>query len=210
MAKSVDGSCLLDRIVETGEEPRRSTLIGLHDENSTHTEILPLLREVSDGRQLIAPRSARWSRFGGGGRFSWFSCVTPPLIEPTGFGDGLIQLERLLLDHAAPRDSAQATVILGIGQGATMALALAALWPELVAGVVAIGGSWPIVPGWTIPRRDMSGLRVLLVAGTDLARERLCELRADMSEIARRDDVALATAIRHWISDEPSAEARRI
>lgn len=199
----VSTSCILDRILEEGHDFARGAIIALHAENSTHTDMLPLLRRVADGRRVIVPRSARWSRFGEGGRFSWFTSVNPPLIEPIGFGDGLMQLERLLLDHAAEHPASRDTVVMGIGQGATMALALAALWPELVGRLVAIGGFWPVIPGWVMPDRDMVGVRVLLVGSEGPARERLRELGAEVSEIATADDQTLAAAIHHCISDEP-------
>lgn len=194
---------MLDRIIEEGEGPSRGVLIGLHDENSTHTEILPLLRRISDGRRVIAPRAARWSRFGDGGRFSWFTSVAPPLIEPIGFGDGLMQLERLLLDHAAEHEAQRDIVVVGIGQGGTMALALAMLWPELVTRIVAIGGFWPVIPGWDMPDRDMAGLQVLLAGAAVGAGERMCALGAEVTEMATTDDPTLVAAIRHCISDEP-------
>jgi pimeloyl-ACP methyl ester carboxylesterase len=121
---------------------------------------------------------------GDGGRFSWFTSVAPPLIEPIGFGDGLMQLERLLLDHAAEHEAQRDIVVVGIGQGGTMALALAMLWPELVTRIVAIGGFWPVIPGWDMPDRDMAGLQVLLAGAAVGAGERKCALGAEVTGMA--------------------------
>lgn len=200
IADTAGDRCVLETAIEAGDHVQPGTIIGLHDENSTHVEVLDLLREVSTGQRLIAPRSARWSRFDGGGRFSWFSCVNPPLIEPIGFGDSLIQLERLVLDHSAQGPGERTIMIIGIGQGATMALALAMLWPELCAGVVAIGGSLPAVPGWTAPARAMPGLPVLLVAGADHTQQKLAQLGARIVERPACDAAALAAMVRRWIS----------
>lgn len=199
-------TCVLDRIVEGDGERYDGTLIGLHDQDSMHVEVLPLLRSVADGRRVIAPRSARWSSLEDGGRFSWFSSVAPPLIEPIGFGDGLIQLERLAFEYAAA-NSTRGTVVLGIGQGATMALALGALWPELFKGVIAIDGTWPNVPGWTVPETDMAGVRALLVAGTDDTRSELLRRGAivvgiDAPQSKQLTDPGLTATLRQWMVGE--------
>src|ERR1044072_9228109 len=127
-AKSIDENaasiCVLERIVE-GDEGSDGTLVGLHDECSTHADILPFLRSIADGRRIVAPRSARWSGYGQGGRYSWFSGVAPPLVEPIGFGDALLQLEGLALEQRGTTSS-RGTTMVGVGQGGTMALMLAA------------------------------------------------------------------------------------
>lgn len=199
-ADAVGNRCVLETATEPSGSKPADTIICLHDENSTHGEILGQLRDVATGQRMIAPRSARWSRFGGGGRFSWFSCVSPPVIEPIGFGDSLIQLERLVLDCAAQGPHEQKITLIGIGQGATMALALALLWPELCANVVAIGGSLPVVPGWSAPARKMPGLPVLLIASDNDTQQKLAELGARVVAMAGCDPAALVATIRQWMS----------
>jgi pimeloyl-ACP methyl ester carboxylesterase len=191
--------CVLDTVVEPGDRPRGGAIVGLHDENSAPGEILPLLRALSMGRTVIAPRSARWSRFGGGGRYSWFSSVHPPLIEPVGFGDSLIQLERLVLDWSSRDLGERGITIVGQGQGATMALALATLWPEILEGVVAIGGSLPVVPGWTAPVNPLESLRVLLVECPEGTSRSLARLGAQVSERRIHSEAELADVAGQWL-----------
>lgn len=199
-ADGTGNRCILETATAPGSPMAPGTIICLHDENSTHVDILGLLRKVSTGQRLISPRSARWSRFGGGGRFSWFSCANPPAIEPIGFGDSLIQLERLMLDCDAQGLGERTVTLIGIGQGATMALALAMLWPELCTNVVAIGGSLPVVPGWSPLAREMPGLPVLLIAGDDDTQQKLGERGARVVAMAACDEAALAATIQQWMS----------
>jgi pimeloyl-ACP methyl ester carboxylesterase len=191
-------ACVLERVVEADCSASEGTLIGLHREHSTHVETLPLLRMVADGRRIIAPRSARWSGYGDGGRFSWFSSISPPLIEPVGFGDTLIQLESLLIEHQ-DTGSSLGTTVLGLGQGCAMALTLAALWPELIRGVIAVDAMWPQAPGWTLLGRDMASVRALVVGGDSGTREQLTSRGADLTEVEPiTSEPLLAELCRNW------------
>lgn len=53
--------------------------------------------------------------------------------------------------------------LLGVEQGAIMALAAAAAVPDLLSGIIAIGGTSPIVPGWEPPLAPLDGLPMLLI-----------------------------------------------
>lgn len=194
-------ACVLERIVEVGEAGQDATLIGLHDAHSTASEVLPFLRQIGGGQRIVAPRSARWSAYGRGGLYSWYSSVSPPLVEPVGLGDGLIQLEALVLEEAV-RDPAGGITLAGIGQGGTMALVLAALWPELFRAVIAIDALCPTVPGWRLPVLGMSATPVLLAgAGID-AREQLAARGAPVIEIGgMQAGLELASACRQWLSE---------
>lgn len=195
--------CVLERIVVSGKLGRDGTLIGLHGEYSTHGEILPLLKQVAGGRRIVAPRSARWSAYGDGGRFSWFSNIMPARIEPIGFGDALLQLEQLAFEFADDR-SARGMVLFGTGQGGTMALALGALWPELFTEIVTIDAMWPTVAGWSLPTRDMSGIRALLVGPDEATRRTMSELGAQVTTCESRSagnsaGLDSGDAIRNWM-----------
>jgi phospholipase/carboxylesterase len=203
--------CVLERVVEQSETAAARTMIGLHGEDSTHGDMLPLLREIGGGWRLVAPRSARWAAFGGGGRYSWYSNVRVPAIEPVGFGDALIQLETLLLDEAQADGGASPLVLVGAGQGGTMALALAAIWPDLVDGVIVIAAGWPQVAGWDPPPSDMSRVAVLLVGASGDAAARLRSRGARPSEInCGTDQKAIAMSCRRWLDAKPFPKPERI
>jgi pimeloyl-ACP methyl ester carboxylesterase len=104
----------------------------------------------------------------------------------------LRQLELLLLEqtHAVSGVSPVCT-LLGYDQGACMALALAALWPERVSAIIAIGGYWPKVNDWEIPYREMR-LPALMIP--DRATESNCAVDA-ASELHRRG--AAVSGVRH-------------
>src|SRR5690606_4460323 len=54
-------------------------------------------------------------------------------------------------------------LLLGLDQGALLALSLACVWPETVSGVAAIGGYLPEIPGWVPDDLPLHGMPVLLV-----------------------------------------------
>jgi pimeloyl-ACP methyl ester carboxylesterase len=199
MSDDPPSACVLECIVDGDQASCDGTLIGLHDDQSTHLEILPLLRAIADGRRIIAPRSARWSGYDRGGRYTWFSSISPPLVEPVGFGDTLIQLESLVLDHQDTA-TARGMTVLGLGQGGAMALTLAALWPELIRAVIAIDAVWPQAPGWRPPTRDMSSVETLLIGVDAATREQLASRHASLSELEPiTSDPLLADACRQWM-----------
>lgn len=96
--------------------------------------------------------------------FTWYvgPLTSPP---PVYYGDALMELERFLWDEVerqAPND-AVLPILLGVEQGAVMAIAAALAVPDLLSGVIAIEGRYPIVPGWEPPLAPMNQLPVLLV-----------------------------------------------
>jgi hypothetical protein len=54
-------------------------------------------------------------------------------------------------------------ILLGVEMGAVMAIAAALAVPDLLSGVIAIEGRYPIVPGWEPPLAPLNRLPVLLV-----------------------------------------------
>ncbi|WP_066557197.1 alpha/beta hydrolase-fold protein [Croceicoccus bisphenolivorans] len=126
--------------------------------------------------------------------------MSPPTVEPVGFGDALIQLEALTLDEVSAQP-AGGCVLVGVGQGGSMALVLAAIWPELFSAVIAIGAMWPKVPGWQPPDLAMPRTPVLLAGGWDGLSDCLTQRGAAVSEIASAEaGPVLADACRQWLS----------
>lgn len=85
--------------------------------------------------------------------------------SPLFFGDALAEIERFLWDEVDRQDTERVELpfLVGVEQGAIMALATAAAVPELISGVIAIDGFLPVVPGWEPPLAPLDGLPVLLI-----------------------------------------------
>jgi predicted esterase len=123
--------------------------------------------------------------------YSWF---VGPLDHPAPvfFGDSLSNIERFLWDEIDRQqaDQAELPFLLGVEQGAIMALATAAAVPDLVSGVIAIDGAFPLVPGWDPPLAPLNRLPVLLL-DTPLANAGTQALRGE----------ALVETFRSWDAD---------
>lgn len=96
--------------------------------------------------------------------YTWF---IGPLHHPSPvhFGDSLAEIEQFLWDDIDRQqtDKPRFPFLLGVEQGAIMALAAAAAVPDLLSGVIAVEGSFPIVPGWAPPLAPLNDLPILLV-----------------------------------------------
>ena len=96
--------------------------------------------------------------------YTWY---IGPLAQPSPiyFGDGLAEIERFLWDEVDRQrpGPAELPFLIAVEQGAVMALAAAAAVPDLLSGVIAIDGFFPVVPGWTPPLAPLDGLPILLL-----------------------------------------------
>lgn len=96
----------------------------------------------------------------------WFVQDDHGAIEPLGFADSLHQVEQFVFDTLddvrAAGGSQPKLLLLGLGQGAVMALTISTYWPELFARVMSIEGHLPEIRGWEPPQTDLNGLPVLL------------------------------------------------
>ncbi|HEX4304679.1 MAG TPA: hypothetical protein VHZ54_01450 [Solirubrobacterales bacterium] len=86
----------------------------------------------------------------------------PDYIDPPSFGDVLWMLEGLV--EGATAQWGERPWLVGHAQGANLALGLALTMPDEVAGVVAVDGFIPRVPGLEL-RDSVSGLQALLIDG---------------------------------------------
>ncbi len=84
---------------------------------------------------------------------------------PVFFGDALAEIERFLWDELDRQktDTPERPFLLGVEQGAVMALATGLAVPDLISGVIAVDGALPVVPGWEPPLAPLEGLPVLLL-----------------------------------------------
>ena len=97
--------------------------------------------------------------------YSWY--LEPPggPIELSTLGDALAQLEQGLLRLVEEAGGGPVAVV-GEGQGGTMAMLLASIWPDVVTRAIAIGGAFPSLPPEVgLPAPEMTGVTVALVSG---------------------------------------------
>jgi pimeloyl-ACP methyl ester carboxylesterase len=92
--------------------------------------------------------------------------------SPLFYGDGLAEIEKFLWDELQRQEPgvAELPFLIGVEQGAIMALGAAAAVPDLISGVIAIDGSFPLVPGWEPPLAPLDGLPILIVDREGLSR----------------------------------------
>ncbi len=138
---------------------------------------------VAPARRLVVPEPLRFLYLGRahvGQR--WFVRSVDDETEPASFGDALFAVEQLT---AGAREAAGPPLLVGHGQGGELALALAAIVPELLAGVVALDAALPQVHGWERPECSAAGLPVLLLPAAQTAEE-VERSRAELAAIGAR------------------------
>lgn len=157
----------------------QAVIIAIHGFAEDLSDALELVKCVSEDILAYAPGaprpvSPRFSASQPANRAKLWYFEQNGVIEPSLFGDSLRQLEALLLDVAEealpelPEDTP--LYLLGRNQGATLALTLASLWPELVDGVLSVDGSIPQIPGWEEPGGNLTDRKVALIDTSSGAR----------------------------------------
>lgn len=149
--------------IQTGARSPR--VITLHDHNQHARDGEPYGRAASADATIIGLESYKGVFVGKDiVGYTWF--VGPQdRPSPLFFGDALAEIERFLwdeIDRQAPGD-AELPFLVGVGQGAIMALAAAAAVPDLLSGVIAVQGRLPIVPGWQPPLAPLDNLPILIL-----------------------------------------------
>lgn len=148
--------------------------------------------------------------------YTWFiGPQTRP--SPIYFGDALAEIERFLWDEIDRQEPATAELpfLIGVEQGAIMAIAAAAAVPDLISGVIAIDGTLPIVPGWSPPLAPLDGLPILLfdplsgdpapdgvLAGTALA-QTLAEWGAVVTQRKLPRETVPGDEMATWLAKQP-------
>jgi predicted esterase len=117
--------------------------VALHGEGHTLDELLDFARLVLPAREVVVPVGA-WGTYTGAmdlSGYTWFHEVEGvDAPEPTTVGRSLLDVEQLVLELCESRAAGTRAVLLGTGQGASLALTLAAVIPDLLDAVIAIGG----------------------------------------------------------------------
>lgn len=176
--------------------------ILLHDRYQDLTALDEIAESLNGNREVIAVRGAR-SQIQDQFVLGYFWFLEPAPFEPewSTVGDALSQLEQLVLSVAATSATETVTLV-GEGQGATMALLLASIWPEKVKRVVAIDGYLPPLPNEVgIDESGMAGCSILLLRGPTSDHPATEELERRGAEVTTRTGIeprerrlALATA----------------
>jgi predicted esterase len=186
--------------VDAGPGAAAGTTIALAGVGTDAERLRALAAAVAPAHRVVVPEPPRFLYLGRervGQR--WYVESIDGEIEPATFGDALYALEQLVLGAAERFGGAPLLVGEGV-QGGGLALALALLLPERLAGVVAVDARLPEVPGWERPAGGPDGLPVLLVSSDDRGGTAtvLREVGARVTEVA---DTGAAAA---WWSAAPA------
>jgi predicted esterase len=194
-----------------------AVLIGLHGRGGDLDQLVPLARHVGPC-QLIAPQAARpvspvTQGHTSADGFTWYFIQEIGYPEPATFGEGLWLVEQFVYDVRDRQGAGHPLFLVGYEQGAVLAVTLAAVVPEILAGVAAICGYWPDIQGWSPPVDKIDRLPVLLVHDPDdreitqpLIDKTATELSSRGATVelqrvdgARQNPLAAAGVLRKWI-----------
>ncbi|MGH2551107.1 MAG: hypothetical protein ACRDHN_17105 [Thermomicrobiales bacterium] len=196
--------------IQTGDNAK--TLMTLHGYNAFGDSIRELGLATNPGGRVLGLQASKGVYLGRDiVGYTWF---VGPLQQPSPvhYGDALQELERFLWDQIdrQERDDAELPFLLGIEQGATIALAMAAATPDLISGVIAIDAIFPTVLGWEPPLAPLNGLPILLArnpvgdAFPDhvLVGDRIAEIFTSWGGVVSQTDDA-GDELKAWLSDHP-------
>lgn len=188
-------------------------MVLLHDRYGDLDGLDAVVRPLESDHPMIAVRAARTQirdQFVHG--YYWYIDHGSCEPEASTLGDALAQVELGLIEHE-PDTGGAGYVLVGRGQGATVALLVAQAWPELVRCVVAWDGCIPTAwaSGVDVTGQAIDGVKVLLVVSDDAAAEHATRARAELEAAgahvelhhARIDadagDASTASAIARWV-----------
>ncbi len=160
-----------DRVQDGNGSPR---IITLHDHNQMGTDQAAMAKVVAPTARIIGLESYKGVYVGREiTGFTWYPGPSeqPP---PVFFGDSLIEIEKFLLDELDRQatDTPERPFLLGVRQGAVLALAAGLVAPDALSGIIAIEGMLPTVPGWSPPLAPLDGLPILLAGVYPLGTKR--------------------------------------
>lgn len=139
-------------------------VISLHPRGGDAASGLALATQIfGDDPDIVAPQAARPCNpfqsnlaTAGYAGFSWYLGDKIAEPEPASFGDVLEQLDRLLNEHG------RTCVLLGVGQGAVLAITMALYRPKGLVGVYAVNGLLAQISGWDRPMENWGGIEFVL------------------------------------------------
>lgn len=197
---------LAHRVRPAAGEPA-GALVLLHGRGADEHDLFGLLDLLDPGRRLLGLTAGGPLALPPGGRH-WYVVPRVGFPDPDTFAASYAQLEAFLDTTGVPLER---TVLGGFSQGAVMSWALA-LGPNrpAPAGVVALSGFIPTVPGWELPGRP---LRAAIGHGTldpvigiefgRAARDRMEQAGADVtyheSAIGHQIDPRFLATLPDWL-----------
>lgn len=194
------------------------TVITLEGAGRNGDELVELVRSLDRDIEVVAPNAPRTrvdytppptlARY-------WYAGEAEGRPDPSTFGDCLYQIEQFVLDVLdRQRQPSRPPYLLGFDQGAVLALATTEVIPDHLAGVIAICGYLPEIPGWQPPISELAGLPVLLIVDPDdkdppssltiRSRQHLLDEGAEVETVevagARSLDPALKLVLGTWLN----------
>ena len=202
----------LVHLVREPQGPAQGALVLNHGRGSDERDLYPLLDELDPDRRLVGVTTgAPLTNVAPGGRH-WYTVPRVGYPDPATFHRSYELLCEFVDGLLAERGlDWERTVIGGFSMGAVMSYSLA-LGPgrPVPAGLVALSGFVPTVPGWEPELSGRDGMRALIhhgagdpVISVDFARR--------AHELLERGGIAheyLETDAGHWLPPEVVPRAR--
>jgi phospholipase/carboxylesterase len=150
-------------IFEAGTDTSRVPLVLLHGSYGTESDLLPLAARLAPGSSRLAVRGA--VAIGNG--YAFFRRHLDRRVDEADVGPRVRVLASLICEFGSRDDFAGPPVVVGFSNGAIMAAALVATYPELLAGAVLFR---PLSPFGDEACYQRSALPVLVLDGAQDAR----------------------------------------
>jgi len=151
------------------------SVVPIHSEGGDLDELVPLCAAMDPRCRIVAPQGplaapsvssrprASVSNEGSGG-YGWFEKGGLGDPDPASLAAALIELENFLRDVMERRQPTEfRPILLGHGQGAALAMAMARLFSETLTALVLINGQFPDPGEKAFPDGDLTGLPVLII-----------------------------------------------
>jgi phospholipase/carboxylesterase len=196
-------SSLVYRDLPPAGAQTRATVIAVHGGYGNLDDVVPFAQALGSDLRVVAPEAARgvynFRTMVAHNWYGWSQIYHP---EPASFGESLAQLERFVHDvrERTSGDEPPAPWLLGFDQGAVLALSLALVAPDLIAGVAAICGGLPTFADPKLLEPVSSDLPLLLVGAPDDPTLPPAEIEA---AAARFSELGARVTVR-WIDDARS------
>jgi phospholipase/carboxylesterase len=197
-------NCMLVRKELAPLDDPAGVLLALHGHGGGVEQLQPLCCAVNQNLSVVLPLAWRTLHLHGMAEpedpgHSWFFNFADDSPEPATFGDCLMELEALVYDIREQYSEKLPIFLLGIDQGAVLALGLCGVVPDYLAGVAAIGGYLPRIKGWTPPYRDFANMPLLLIVDGANTQASNSELQ---HELEQRDAFVTVSNV-SGVSQEP-------